>query len=121
MSLVHATPLLYSVSQLLRPRLSGGVTDQFSEQAKLSNCPQRGCAEQHESRHEERLERREPSTARGAREAVKVSHGRMLSDDFSRRRSAKGNSAAAVKGRSVINWLDSCKELNAWSHSDHFF
>ncbi len=92
-SLVHATPLLYSVSQLLRPRLSGGVTDQFSEQAKLSNCPQRGCAEQHESRHEERLERREPSTARGAREAVTVSHGSTLSDGFGRRKSAKGNGA----------------------------
>jgi len=73
---------------------SRNSTTSFLEQARGTfGCLQRrGSADSKHrwSRHRRRLRSCEPSTVRGvACEVVLVAHGRMLSDDFGRRRSAK--------------------------------
>ena len=86
---------------------SRNSTTSFLEQAgETSGCLQRrGSADSKHrwSRHRRRLKSCEPSTVRGACEVVPVAHGRMLSDDFGRRRSAKdsgtmSNSAVGLAG-----------------------
>jgi len=87
---------------------SRNSTTSFLEQAgETSGCLQRrGSADSkhRRSRHRRRLRSCEPSTVRGACEVVPVAHGRMLSDDFGRRRSAKDSGARSNLG-SRIGWL----------------
>jgi hypothetical protein len=83
------------------------TTSSLEQAGETSGCPQRrGSADSkhRRSRHRRRLKSCEPSTVRGACEVVPVAHGRMLSDDFGRRRSAKDSGARSNLG-SRIGWL----------------
>ena len=95
------SPLLYSLFKRFLTDSGALPTEPHVsslEQAKTSGClKRRGSAQHHKSRHKERLERHEPSMHGVRKMEVPVSHGRMLSDDFGRRRSARDSGATDTK------------------------